>query len=163
MKVAGCFHDRIWADILERWFSNGRLLGNDSGWGEPAQSLLQPPMTKMIDSGEIYIGDGLEIKDCSAMTIGGETVQSLLWSPMAEVCGFVEIYLGDDLEIAGWCAIALGERLQPMLIHFMVLKCISLCAAWQRTCATRSILIIWLGNGLEWKKIINVSYCGLER
>ena len=39
-----------------------------------------------------------------------------------------KLYMGDSFEMTGHTAITLGEILQSLLIHTMVLKCIPSCA-----------------------------------
>ena len=71
-------------------------------------SLLWSSITEIIKLVELYLGNGLEVLGCSAVTLGEETVHSLLWSPAVKVIDSVVLYFGDGLEMAGHLVITLG-------------------------------------------------------
>ena len=88
------------------------------------------------------------------------TVDVLLGTELFQT---VELYLGDGLVLSAAMMLTFrGETVWSLLSHIIVLKCMSFCQADKVLVLWESIPLISVENGHERKKIMYVSYNGLE-
>ena len=128
-----------------------------SHWGRLcfAHSLFSSPMgTKLFRLVGLCIGD-VEMDGTLVVTLWGETTLFdvvVFWGRAFKI---FEVILGRwSWNGRTLCHYNMQYSVHSLLIHVMVLKCISLCATWQSTSTTGETPMTKLENGLERKKVV---------